>query len=268
MLVLATTNVLHRLREAIPQQVKLTVAKSAHDAVTTLDSQQVSGFVLEPSVIAEEAIESILRALQRTCAQLLLYAPLNGLVAQRVLQVATRRQCELVLCDTEGERRALRHWVGSPLEPTLSSLLLTGIAKKLALLPLDAQPAFVRLFSDRAAANSVGCFSPSLQVNARTVERWCDAATLRSPRHIIAAALIARSWPLPSRGSGLALEAWAAQSGFGTLKRMERHYHYLVGVSPAHARRYLTTHHVGQRLIRSIDALTPIRRTPRSVVVP
>ncbi len=204
--------------------------------------------VIDPSQLRPAEFASFIRtarALQNVAV--LVYAELTRETARAVVEASHLLPVEVVFFGSYDERDALAQACEHLLVPSVSALILSALAAKIASLPPPLAVQIVGLFGGQPTPASAEEFVASTHTEAATVRRGLRRAGLRGAKRLLDVTRVARTWEALSTGSKT-FHKVLDQHGFDSRRAFDDNFQRLVGRSPF-ASRDLRADAVAQRLL-------------------
>ncbi len=218
-----------RLRAGVPQhhdmhQVDLaTLERRSADPGPKL-------VVIDPAALRRDALHSLLETARlRPNIAVLIYGELTTETARATAAASRVFPVEAIFFGSVDERDALAHVCARPLEPSVSALMLGGLAPMIAMMPRSLGTRVVGLFGGRAIPRSTSGMLAELGAPVGTVHNWLLAAGVTKPRLLRACAILARAYPhLGSKDDRL--EEIAEHVCIGSVRALARACRTLTGL--------------------------------------
>lgn len=225
------------LRSRVGRRIELLTTSSMSVAAAYLQREVGGLLIIDPKVLSDRALESLLRATEDTGASSLIYTDLASASSKRTLRFMREAEAGLVLCDVDDDPEVL--WTRITAMPAISigSMVLHRLEERIGALlgPLMSQ--VLAVFTARRIPNQPNEFCDCANTRRRTCERELSRAGLVGIAKLLRGARLAQSWPmLPTR---ISLADVAARSGFSSEARLCKTYNSIVGLPPGAAARRL-----------------------------
>jgi hypothetical protein len=218
--------------------------------------------VIDPAVLRRDALHSLLETarLQPNVA-VLIYGVLTTETARATATASRVLPVEAVFVGSVDERDALAQVCARPLAPSVSALVLGGLARTIATMPRPLATRVVGLFGGQAIPASTSGMLTGLGAPVGTVHNWLLAAGVAKPRLLRACAILARAYPdLGSKDDRL--EEIAEHVGIGSVRALARACRTLTGLPSRHAGR-LDEMEFAHRMLRVLLASQGINANDR-----
>jgi len=239
------------LEQALLPSARVLPDRSEAAALHALRTRGCDALVIDPTLFSADVYERLLAAVAASPVPVIVYAPLSGPCASRVLQIAELGPHEIILRGIDDDAELIKRKLASLLIPSVPSVLLSRAATHFRRFPEALQTASVELFGAGPLPRWVDELAARAQLGRRTVDRWMWRSGLSGASMLLDAARLARAWePLAEHRKRPADVALAL--GYSRLRLLTSHTRRLTGVVPANLGRTISREEFTTRLARAL----------------
>ncbi len=230
-LVFVTTDAEKSLRAALSPKYLMRTFQGAPDFDAAVTADPFSAAVFDPTLHSVERFSVFLSLLAERPGAALMFVPLTGMPARRVIECARAGVCELILSDAEIDRPAVERRLAQVADHSASALLLQRLADNINRMPRILQPHVIALFGGGVIPPTVQAFADHVPLGLKTFRRHIAGAGLVRASRLIICARLARTWDLLVSASE-SVEHVAERAGYPSPQLMRVHYGNAFGKSP------------------------------------
>ena len=216
------------------------IAAKGWDGLRTAVQQHVTDVVVVDPLADGSPRTEVIEEIHRRYPSLpiVIYTTLSN-VSTRALLTLGRSGIEHVVFNRfDDERRRFLDLLERVPGQTLSNRMLTTLSPELARLPAPVVRAIDQLFRSPARFHTAQDLAAAAGAQVRTLYRQLDAAGIHSPRLLVAAAQLLRSYAL-LRDPGWHIKEVAKKVGYHSQYQLAQHMRALTGHTPRTVRAYI-----------------------------
>jgi AraC-like DNA-binding protein len=199
-----------------------------------LESSQWNTVILDPTLLADDVLRSIVGAAHGAGCSILLLAPYAAHITHRVIIAARESPLDVLCSDFEADRRLLRLKLGAFDLGSANGLLLHALSLDIRSLRRPLELGVVRLFGQLPLPHTVQAFADSVPIDRRTLDRAMRKAGIQSTVSLLREVRIAWAWDF-LRASAFrdVIGRVAARCGYASSNALRLHARTLLGLSPS-----------------------------------